>query len=95
MPQAGPGVGGVPAELAGHRPLTAPSLLPTPTPPLFSDGPRPTVVSPKQDFRVKMRGVYEHSDARLLTDTFLSQAVLWSFAGQVSPEGRAIQPVTE
>nr|XP_017515577.2 CBY1-interacting BAR domain-containing protein 2 isoform X3 [Manis javanica] len=35
-----------------------------------------------KDFRVKMRGVYEHSDARLLTDTFPSQAVPWSFAGQ-------------
>ncbi|KAI5276868.1 Cby1-Interacting Bar Domain-Containing Protein 2 [Manis pentadactyla] len=35
-----------------------------------------------EDFRAKMHGVYEHSDARLLTDNFLSQAAPWSFAGQ-------------
>ncbi|KAK2502793.1 hypothetical protein MC885_008225 [Smutsia gigantea] len=43
-----------------------------------------------EDFRAKMRGVYEHSDARLLKDTSASQAVPWAFAGQVSTGGRPL-----
>lgn len=84
----GPGAGGGPGSVGCARAWVPPSApRPAPHPVCVSQSDPNPLVSPRQDFRAKMRGVYGLYDPRPLTDTAPSLASLGSLAGQVSSMG--------